>query len=328
MHNILYTIPHNPHYLNRYAKFIAATKQPTRSKNVTEAHHICPKGLFPEFTNLTKHKWNVAHLTYRQHFIAHWLLWKAFPQQFSLAYAFCAMHTQFNQFQNRKQHKQSRAYAIAKQQASEHMSGTRRGVPLTPEHIDKLKAVQSTLAARENNSWRQIRDLPSLSRYTSITELDDAVKRCAQEYCSNPTLISQKLSITRDIAKTSLLRLGLTIITDANYIKLLNKYGKRFSSYEDYARQIIDAHNQGMCVYQIAQYMNISPNGIKPVLLKNNIIPHKGVTGPRVGQEYTQSPGISKNTHRWYSNDELQLSKRSSTPIDGWYLGRKFKTST
>lgn len=36
--------------------------------------------LFPEYGNLRRNLWNSVVLTAREHFIAHWLLWKAFPK--------------------------------------------------------------------------------------------------------------------------------------------------------------------------------------------------------------------------------------------------------
>lgn len=57
IYSILSSIPHNPHYLNRYIKFIEGCKQ----KNVdiegyVERHHICPKCLFSKYKNLNHHE--------------------------------------------------------------------------------------------------------------------------------------------------------------------------------------------------------------------------------------------------------------------------------
>lgn len=72
--------PHNPHYLDRYWKFIQHFQHQTKIKDITEHHHICPKSkdLFPEYSKLTKYVWNGVHLTTRQHFIAHALLSKSY----------------------------------------------------------------------------------------------------------------------------------------------------------------------------------------------------------------------------------------------------------
>jgi len=109
IYKILSSIPHNHHHLKRYIKFIKDCKQ----KNIeiysyTEHHHICPKGLFPEYISLSKNKWNGVYLTSRQHFIAHWMLWKAFPKSNQL-FAFRAMCNGWTN-ENKKQKISSKIY--------------------------------------------------------------------------------------------------------------------------------------------------------------------------------------------------------------------------
>ena len=90
IYSILSSKPHNPHYLNRYITFIEKCQQ----KNIghegyVERHHICPraKDMFPEYEDFRLHPWNKAPLTPRQHFIAHLILWKAFPTIISTSIA-------------------------------------------------------------------------------------------------------------------------------------------------------------------------------------------------------------------------------------------------
>lgn len=83
IYSILSTKPHNLHYLLRYCKFIQYCEKINKhlpKSTYTEKHHICPqsKDLFPEFSNLTLHKWNSIKLTARQHYIAHYILHKTF----------------------------------------------------------------------------------------------------------------------------------------------------------------------------------------------------------------------------------------------------------
>ena len=61
--------------IDRYLKFI--TKYSGTGGNVK--HHILPKSndCWPEFSDFKENAWNCALLTERQHFIAHWILWKA-----------------------------------------------------------------------------------------------------------------------------------------------------------------------------------------------------------------------------------------------------------
>ena len=84
------------HYIKRYIKFINDCSAANCSLNeniYTELHHICPKAadLFPEYTNLNQYPENSVYLTYRQHLIAHIMLWKIFgkSQATALKYMLC-----------------------------------------------------------------------------------------------------------------------------------------------------------------------------------------------------------------------------------------------
>jgi hypothetical protein len=103
--NILSSKPHNSHYLKRYIWFIESCRILNEDYiGYTEKHHICPKAkdLFPEYKSFSKHPWNCAILTPRQHFIAHRLLWKSYPEMKSMNYAFFLMcHRDDNKLDSR-----------------------------------------------------------------------------------------------------------------------------------------------------------------------------------------------------------------------------------
>lgn len=63
----------NQHYIDRYLRFISACRY--REHDYTEKHHILPVSMFPEFKNSTE---NIVVLTGRQHYIAHYMLARAF----------------------------------------------------------------------------------------------------------------------------------------------------------------------------------------------------------------------------------------------------------
>ena len=71
-----------------------------------EKHHIKPKSLFPE---LAKDKTNIIKLTYREHYICHWLLYKVYEElgdKFALhkmAAALWYMSNSHNEFVTPKQ---------------------------------------------------------------------------------------------------------------------------------------------------------------------------------------------------------------------------------
>lgn len=79
----------NKHYKNRYDKFIKQIKSLEQRSldEYTEVHHIQPKCL-----KGTDNKNNLIILTLREHFLAHWLLWKAYPNYLPLASAFLQMN--------------------------------------------------------------------------------------------------------------------------------------------------------------------------------------------------------------------------------------------
>lgn len=92
IYSILESKRHNPHYLKRYFNFILGCKNKNVNLSISiyvENHHICPKAndMFPEYGNNKIHTWNNIKLTAKQHFIAHHLLWKAFPNT-SMTYTF------------------------------------------------------------------------------------------------------------------------------------------------------------------------------------------------------------------------------------------------
>ena len=59
-------------YLNRYNKFIDSLKE-QKIDGYFEIHHIVPRSM-----GGSNEKDNLIKLTARQHFIAHWMLWKAY----------------------------------------------------------------------------------------------------------------------------------------------------------------------------------------------------------------------------------------------------------
>jgi hypothetical protein len=62
-------------YSRWYFAIVSKADKENRQKQVGyELHHILPKTLFPQFKNLQKNRWNGVFLTYREHFICHWLL--------------------------------------------------------------------------------------------------------------------------------------------------------------------------------------------------------------------------------------------------------------
>lgn len=105
------------HYYNRYIKFIDECS--SREKlGYKERHHIIPKSL-----GGSDSKDNIIHLSAREHFIAHWLLWKAY-RNVQMAKAFNLMKINPS---GDVRYINSRAYEVFKSEysilLSTHMSG-------------------------------------------------------------------------------------------------------------------------------------------------------------------------------------------------------------
>jgi NUMOD3 motif len=77
-------LEHNPVLLQRYLTFLETTEL----SEVGAIHHILPISLFPEFKNLHKNPWNGLKLSHRDHFVAHYLLYRACPGNSKMRSAF------------------------------------------------------------------------------------------------------------------------------------------------------------------------------------------------------------------------------------------------
>lgn len=132
IYSVLSTRLHNPHYLQRYVKFIeyCQTANIQLSKDTyTEEHHICPKSpdMFPEYKDLKEHTWNSLRVTARQHFICHWLLWKTFGC--SQTYSFETMcRGRHNKTQKRYSKINSRTFELLKSNSRDYKRELNKGM--------------------------------------------------------------------------------------------------------------------------------------------------------------------------------------------------------
>ena len=80
--------------LERYIDFCIEKDLKHKVKGMSSHHHILPASKnmpFIQFSNLKENVWNGTHLTYANHYYAHWLLYEAINHQ-SVVFSFCAMH--------------------------------------------------------------------------------------------------------------------------------------------------------------------------------------------------------------------------------------------
>jgi hypothetical protein len=104
--------PQSNHYLNRYFKLISYAINFPQSTDYNEDHHILPESMGG--SNNTS---NLVMLSARQHYLAHWMLWKAYKSK-EMTSAFFAMSNQNNQYQGRTRRITSRTYEILRKEFS------------------------------------------------------------------------------------------------------------------------------------------------------------------------------------------------------------------
>ena len=136
----------NDHYWQRYLKFIRSR---TATDGYVERHHIYPRSMFPQLADDPK---NLIPLTAREHFLAHWMLHKAFGGK--MTNAFMYMRTGSDE---RYWNLNSRAYERLRvafgqlwseiktgvkrsAETRRKMSESRTGVPLSAEHRASIAA--------------------------------------------------------------------------------------------------------------------------------------------------------------------------------------------
>lgn len=88
--------------LKEYVNFCIEKSLPHYIKSETANHHILPMAKtlpFREYSNLNEYPWNKSILLHKDHYYAHYLLYKA-VNHYSIIYSFCAMHNK--DFKNQK----------------------------------------------------------------------------------------------------------------------------------------------------------------------------------------------------------------------------------
>ena len=138
--------PKNYHYLNRYKSLLL---QYSDNSGYTEIHHVCPKSL-----GGSDDPDNLIAIPSRIHFLAHWMLWKAYDTD-ELSYAFWAMCHQKKKGQEHRYTKiNSKTYAILKERRSAIISQSNSDRWKDPVWAAKMK---QTLKAAASTPKEKIR---------------------------------------------------------------------------------------------------------------------------------------------------------------------------
>lgn len=150
--------PHNPHYLKRYIKFILSCLDKNVNLNsYLESHHILPKhkNKFPQFANFSDFPWNKADLNYRQHIIAHYILFKAYNTD-EEALSIIKTVNQFHEKSDIKiKYLDSKSYSTAKQFLSDNRKGKFLRTPFTEEQKLEISIRQTIRYQDPENRKKQ-----------------------------------------------------------------------------------------------------------------------------------------------------------------------------
>jgi hypothetical protein len=121
-------------YLKHYESLIAKAKRRKSMKGYYEIHHILPKSLGGLSTPD-----NLIKLSAREHFVAHWLLHRAYPNNSGLALAFKMMSTTSTKDQQRYT-PSSRVVAEAMEAGKKAIKQKLTGVPKSADHVHKVSS--------------------------------------------------------------------------------------------------------------------------------------------------------------------------------------------
>ena len=130
--------------------------------------------MFPEYSSFSKHSWNRIQLSGRQHFIAHLILWKVYPNSRSCFEALWSMKHQ------NKEKVNSRIYES-----------------MRIEHSKKMKELNSSLLESGKHNFQS----PEFQRNAALKRISDGTHHFIGE--TNPSLIRIKEGTHNFIGETN-----------------------------------------------------------------------------------------------------------------------------
>lgn len=190
-------------YLNIYNSLIEKARTNIfNADDYFETHHIILKGL-----GGTDDNDNLVKMTARQHFVAHWLLFRIYPTNKKIAAAFHIIAFGTNCRNTRKKHQgympSSRSIAEARQAKVFHNKGNKH----SPETIQKMKNtwqekikngyIGPTNGKITSDETKEKQSLSKLGKERSIETIDKiraTKKKQHQEYLNQNNGVKKKLS--------------------------------------------------------------------------------------------------------------------------------------
>jgi hypothetical protein len=157
-------------YKKHYINLIKTRYNRKREQNVYyEKHHIIPKCL-----GGSNKKENIVYLTPREHYLAHWLLYRIRPYSNKLSYSFWIMNWPGNKKVKRQYTISSRMYEEARNAMREtnkkkmNSNNHTKGITLSQEHRNKIsescKGKRNTLEQLKKQSLAQMKPINQFTK--------------------------------------------------------------------------------------------------------------------------------------------------------------------
>ena len=189
-YSILSSRDHNSHYLLRYLKFIKYCSEINHNlPKPYEKHHICPKSkcLFPEYSDFKVYPWNLIILTPRQHFIAHWILWKTYGKGQTEAFF------KMNQKQpgNKTQYTRVNSKIYAKLRMEKSIKTSKQMRENNPSCRPEVKVLRRLAKLGSKHTKETIDKIKKSKEFTS----EETRNKMSISHLGVPTSDNQKLSV-------------------------------------------------------------------------------------------------------------------------------------
>lgn len=176
--DVLSSFPNNPHHLRRYVRFVTSCNTANLAflaGGYYENHHILPKhkNKFPQYKNFSSYPWNKAVLTYRQHIIAHYMLFKSYnttEESLSVLRVISQFHVRGTPLQIK--YLGSRQYERAKKALADGRKGRCLRGPITDAEREQMSSRQ--IARYSDPENRQKHSLACLGKKHAMTPARDA----------------------------------------------------------------------------------------------------------------------------------------------------------
>ena len=158
-------------YIGRYSRFIESCKKQVLSQPY-EVHHVVPRSL-----GGTDAPENLVKLTLRQHYIAHWMLWKAYGGKMAQAFFMMNHDSKYKRIG-------SKGYEQLRTEAKVNMSKKRKEYMSNPAARDNLRKHRANQVISAESYAKQAKVI------SSLVWMNDGVR----SYRVKPELVQDKLN--------------------------------------------------------------------------------------------------------------------------------------